>query len=183
LKSGTNSFSSGVVATGNDNATVTIPIAGDVQSLNNNFAVRGLTTPFISMYNLSASQFQRSGALLSTDGITDWTAFLGSGWENYSNPSVDLMTMTLTVTDGNGTVRSVDLRSADPNRHGRTQMDRVTIRTMGDNQVIRLNGSAADFGLAGGGGGEGEGELADVQAANSMEMYAQSVDEFFSETV
>ena len=100
FRSGTNSFSTAVVAAENDRANVTIPIAGDMHSLQNNYAERGLSSPFISMYDLAASQFQRSGALLSTDGLTSWTAFFGPGWDNYSNPRVDLVTMMLTVTDG-----------------------------------------------------------------------------------
>jgi hypothetical protein len=181
MNNGTNSFSTAVVAAENDRANVTIPIAGDMHSLQNNYAERGLSSPFISMYDLAASQFQRSGALLSTDGLTSWTAFFGPGWDNYSNPRVDLVTMMLTVTDGSGTDRNVDLRASDPNRHGRTQMDRVTVRTRDDNQVIRLSGSAADFGLAAEGEGEGEGDLADVQGTDSSEMFAQAVDRIFGE--
>jgi hypothetical protein len=58
-------------------------------------------------------------------------------------------------------------------------MDRVTVRQSGDNQVIRLRGSAANFGLPA--EGEGEGDLADVQGADSSEMFAQAVDSIFGE--
>jgi len=179
LTSGTNSFVSPVVLSGNDQATIAIPIAGGIDRLDNNFAERSLTTPFISMYDLLDSQFQRSALLLSTNGTSSWSAFLGAGWDNYSNPRFDLLTMTLTVTDGSGSDRSVNLMTNDPARHGRTHMDRLMVRQNGDDQVIRLSGSAADFFTNG--AGEGEGDLADVQAPNSVEMYAHAVDQIFGD--
>ena len=181
-KDGLESFSSSVVPSGNDQATVAIPIAGNVDSRNNNFGERGLTTSFISLYDLLASTHQRGAVLLSNDETSAWSAFLGVGWEGYSNPAVDLLTMTFTVTDGTGNDRTVNLAAHDPARPGRLYMDRFATRQDGERQVIRLNGSAADFGFTGGGGeGEGEGDLADVQAANPGEMYAQAVDKLLGE--
>ncbi|MDP6723288.1 MAG: hypothetical protein QGF59_31790, partial [Pirellulaceae bacterium] len=78
--------------------------------------------------------------------------------------------------------RAVNLAAHDPARPGRLYMDRFMTRQDGERQVIRLNGSAADFGFTSGdSGGEGEGDLADVQAANPGEMYAQAVDQLFGE--
>ena len=181
-KDGLESFASPGTSAGNDRATVSIPIAGGVDSRNNNFGERGLTTPFISLYDLLASTHQRSAVLLSNDETTAWSAFLGVGWEGFSSPSVDLLTMTFTVTNSTGNARAVNLAAHDPARPGRLYMDRFMTRQDGERQVIRLNGSAADFGFTSGDSeGEGEGDLADVQAANPGEMYAQAVDQLFGE--
>lgn len=183
LNDGQESFASPVVSAGNDQANIAIPIAGNIDSRNNNFAERGLSSFFISMYDLLDSQFRRPGALLSADANDEWSAFLGEGWEGYSNPRVDLSLMTFTVADSSGNDHTVNLRAADPARHGGTYMDRIMVRTQGDRQVISVTGSAADFGLAnnGAGAGEGEGSVDAVPAETSSEMYAQAVDQFFGE--
>ncbi len=184
LNDGQERFPSSVVtANGNDRASIAIPISGNIDSRDNNFGERGLTSPFISMYDLLDSQFRRSGTLLSTNGSSDWTAFLGAGWDGYSNPRVDLMALTFTVEDSGGMDHVVNLRDADPARAGRTHMDRIMVRSNAGNQVIRISGSAADFGLPtdnGGGEGEGEGDLA-VAEGTTAEMYAHAVDQVFGE--
>jgi len=182
LNDGKESFPSAAVnAAGNDQANIAIPIAGNIDSRDNNFGERGLSSYFISMYDLLDSQFRRPGALLSSDGISHWSSLLGDGWDGYSNPRVDLVAMTFTVADGSGTDRVVDLRAADPARHGGTYMDHIMLRKQGQNEVIRVTGSAADFGLAANDSGEGESGVPAVESAGAMEMYAQAVDAFFGE--
>ena len=179
LKDGTDRFDApAVVAAGNDRATINIPIAGNIDSRNNNFGERGLAAPFASMYDLLDSQFQRSSALLGTDGLSHWNAFLGAGWSGFSNLRVDLSAMTLTVRGAGGTDQVVNLRDHDASTNG-TYMDRIMLRKQGVDEVILINGSAAEFGLTGQANPEGEGDLATVPTETSSGMYAQAVDQVF----
>jgi len=165
LIDGADSFLVPVVAAQNDQATVAIPIAGDVDSQANNFGEGSLTSPFVDIADLLASSEMRSGIVVSRDSDDTWSGFIGNGgWQGFSNPRVDTNANTLTITDASGQDRVVDLSAPDPQVPDGTYGDRVRIRHSGDGETMRLIGNAADFGL----GGEGEGE-----------EYAAAVDQIF----
>lgn len=176
-KDGRENFEFPAVADGNDRAKIHIPLTGNVDSRENNFGERGFTTPFLSMFDLVDSSFQRSGIFLSSSGGTDfWTMFLSDTWDGFSKPTVDLEKLQLKVrNERNQTEQTVDLSAPDPKLPGRTLRDRLIIREHDGDTILRVNGSPADFGLI----------AADLghhnQGDESFLQYAEGVDQVFGE--
>jgi hypothetical protein len=187
LTDGRDSFQAPFVTTQNDTGTISIPVAGGVNLRNNNFGEGTLTTEFLDIVDLLASSHQRVGIILSSSPTSTWAGYLGpaSGWSGYSNPRVNLAAGTLTVTNSNGQDRVVNLMQADPQFPGMTFMDRVRVRERSGFQTIRIQGSAADFGLpVMGASGEAEGEgspLAMMSAGGNAAQFVQAVDQIMTE--
>lgn len=129
----------------NDRFAMTLPLLGIAGGINgNNFGERGLDPTVISISEILASS-TGNGLILAIDGSTQlWSTRL-SGWANLQsctctlNADTSLATFTFTDMQNNVYVRTI------------SQVGNPRFRIMGRNadgdELIRLDGTAADFGL------------------------------------
>lgn len=163
----------------NDRFAMTLPLLGIAGGINgNNFGERGLDPAFVSISEILASS-TGNGLILAIDGSTQlWSTRL-SGWTNLKsctctlNADTSLATFTFTDMQNNVYVRTI------------SQVGNPRFRIIGRNadgdELIRLDGTAADFGLnllaVGDQGQQPEGE-----ADSSGETgYVRSVDAVMAE--
>jgi VCBS repeat-containing protein len=144
----------------NDKFAMTLPLLGVAGGINgNNFGERGLDPAYVSISEILASS-TGNGLILAIDGSTQlWSTRL-SGWANLKsctctlNADTSLATFTFTDMQNNVYVRTI------------SQVGNPRFRIMGRNtdgdELIRLDGTAADFNLnllaAGDQGQQPEGE-------------------------
>jgi len=159
----------------NDRMSMTLPLLGIAGGINgNNFAERGLDPAVVSISDILASS-TGDGLILAINGSTQlWYTRL-TGWTNLKSCSCvlsgDTSSATFTFTDmqNNSYTRTI------------SQVGNPRFRLMGraanGSELIRLTGTAADFGLdllaAGSQGPQPEGEADDAG-------YARSVDELMA---
>lgn len=161
----------------NDQIRMVLPLLGVPGGIHgNNFAERGLDPGSISINEILASS-SGNGLILAANGTNQlWTSQL-AGWTNLKSCSIVLSpntsTATLTFTDmqNNVSIRTI------------SQVGNPRFRLMGratdGSELIRIEGTAADFGLnlmaANSQGQQAEGE------ADGYDSYTQGVDELMGE--
>jgi hypothetical protein len=171
---GQESLQSPLVHAGNDSATLSIPIKGDVVSLHNNFGERGLRAPFLSLADLLASSAHQNSVLIGENGAPSWALTTGLGWAGYSEFRLQSNSSggyTLSAKDSSGQTHSAVFGADSPH-----------VRQRSDNGVTvsRIIGTAEEiFGTNG--AGEGEGEAGDALAQADAHQYREAVDEVFAD--
>jgi hypothetical protein len=181
LMDGAETFHSSLAHSGNDEGSISIVAPGGVSSLGNLFAELGLSAHFARAFDLLASSgdpSQGSGILFGLDGLSSWSLFKGSAWDNYENVRCSILstsvvngykhaTIRLTVHDTNlGVDRSVVLDSS-------TNVRVIYIEHNGTT-VIRFRGQPSDLGLLAA-SGEGESARSSDPAAAAKD-YRDAVD-------
>ncbi len=163
-----------IQSAGNDRFAADIGRLGDAHIVTN-FGELGLEPQFISVFDLLAST-PRTGVLVAIDNPTGssatpntlWYDF-HAGWEGFRSVELTLNgnTATLTAIDNNGVTHIVNIPTQNNPNFVFQGQD-------GTRHLVRIYGSASDFGLTPSNNGaspEGEGEMA---------AYTQAVDSAFA---
>ena len=160
----------------NDRISMTLPLLGIVGGINgNNFGERGLDPSVVSISEILSSS-SGNGLILAINGSTPlWYTRL-TGWTNLKSCTVvlsgDTSSATFTFTDMQNNVYTRTISQVGSPRF------RIMGRSGDGSELIRLEGTAADFGLnllaAGGQGQQPEGEADDAG-------YARGVDAIMAE--
>jgi hypothetical protein len=162
------------MVSGPNQIMITLPELGDVVSVNNNFAVRGMDPQFVSLADIIAQGDQFAGSGLAAVRANGQMAFAVApttdGWQQFSNPTVSIS------QDGqSATVRAV--RMADGQQMSMTvpldtpingsdaQVDVIGVDNAG-NRLVRFTGSPANYGF--------------TPAEGEAEEFAQAVDAIFA---
>ena len=174
MRDGTDQAGNNATLIANDRFAMTLPLLGIAGGINgNNFGERGLDPSVVSISEILASS-TGNGLILAIDDSTQLWQLRLTGWTNLKSCSVqlsnDTSSATFTFTDN---ANNVYVRTI-------SQVGNPRFRLMGRNAdgdvLIRLDGTAADFGLtlaaASPSGQQPEGEA----DASSDGGYARSVD-------
>ena len=162
----------------NDRFAMTLPLLGIAGGINgNNFGERGLDPSVVSISEILASS-TGNGLILAINGSSPLWQLRLTGWTNLKSASVvlsgDTSSATFTFTDMQNNVYTRTI----------SQVGNPRFRIMGrsgSEELIRLEGTAADFGLnllaSGGNGAQPEGEAELPRDAG----YTRSVDAVMAE--
>lgn len=117
LQDGPDFVDVGGVLAGNDEFTFAIDRLGGVTSLENDFTEMGLEPEYQQIYDLLAIH-NEDGIVISGNALRQGYSFVGGGWTNYSSPTFDPLTQTLSILR-NGQMRTIQLigNNANPNHN------------------------------------------------------------------
>jgi VCBS repeat-containing protein len=163
------------MVSGANQIMITLPELGDVVSVNNNFAVRGMDPRFVSLADIIAQGEQFAGSGLAAVRANGQMAFsvapTANGWEQFSNPTVtispDGRSATIhAVRMADGHQMSMTVPLGAPVNGSNAQVDVIGQDNAG-NRLVRFTGLPSNYGFT-----PAEGEASE---------FAQAADAIFAE--